>query len=78
VRLPRLHRTASLWKRWRLGTHPGAIAHEHPDDDLNEFTLRFDRRTSASWGKLFFRLAQQAVQVESAPFNSRVIPEAWW
>lgn len=70
--LPRVHRVASLLKRWLLGTHQGAIAHEHLDDYLDEFTFRFNRRTSASRGKLFYRLAQQAVQVDPAPFDSLI------
>lgn len=70
--LPRVHRVASLLKRWLLGTHQGAIAHEHLNDYLDEFTFRFNRRTSASRGKLFYRLVQQAVQVEPAPFDSLV------
>ena len=39
---------------------------------LDEFTFRFNRRTSASRGKLFYRLAQQAVQVEPAPYATLV------
>jgi transposase-like protein len=70
--LPRVHRVVSLLKRWLLGTHQGAIAHEHLADYLNEFTFRFNRRKSASRGKLFYRLAQQAVQVGPAPFESLV------
>jgi transposase-like protein/predicted RNA-binding Zn-ribbon protein involved in translation (DUF1610 family) len=70
--LPRVHRVASLLKRWLLGTHQGAIAHEHLNDYLDEFTFRFNRRQSASRGKLFYRLAQQAMQVEPAPFDSLV------
>jgi hypothetical protein len=27
--MPRVHRTASLLKRWILGTHQGAVSHEH-------------------------------------------------
>lgn len=68
--LPRVHRVISLLKRWLLGTHQGAIAHKHFDDYLDEFTFRFNRRKSASRGKLFYRLAQQAVQVSPAPFDS--------
>lgn len=68
--LPRVHRVISLLKRWLLGTHQGGIAQEHLDDYLNEFTFRFNRRTSTSRGKLFYRLAQQAVQVSPAPFDS--------
>lgn len=72
--LPRVHRVISLLKRWLLGTHQGAIHHEHLDAYLDEFTFRFNRRTSASRGKLFYRLAQQVMQVEPAPFRSLVKP----
>ena len=68
--LPRVHRVVSLLKRWLLGTHQGAIGHEHLDYYLDEFTFRFNRRKSASRGKLFYRLAQQAVQVAPVPFDS--------
>lgn len=68
--LPRVHRVISLLKRWLLGTHQGGIAHEHLDDYLNEFTFRFNRRTSKSRGKLFYRLAQQAIEVAPVPFAS--------
>ena len=67
--LLRVHRVISLLKRWLLGTHQGAIAHEHFQDYLDEFTFRFNRRRSTSRGKLFYRLAQQAVQVSPAPFD---------
>jgi transposase-like protein len=73
--LPRVHRVISLLKRWLLGTHQGAIGQDHLDDYLNEFTFRFNRRTSASRGKLFYRLAQQAVHVDPAPFASLVKPQ---
>jgi transposase-like protein len=73
--LPRVHRVIGLLKRWLLGTHPGAVAAEHLDDYLNEFTFRFNRRTSASRGKLFYRLAQQAVQIEPVPFPNLVKPQ---
>ena len=72
--LPRVHRAVSLLKRWLLGTHQGAISHEHLDDYLDEFTFRFNRRMAASRGKLFYRLAQQTMQVEPAPFRSLVKP----
>ena len=68
--LPRAHRVISLLKRWLLGTHQGGIAHEYLEDYLSEFTFRFNRRTSTSRGKLFYRLAQQAVQVSPVPFDS--------
>jgi hypothetical protein len=31
---------------------------------LDEFTFRFNRRTSRSRGKLFYRLVQQTVEVD--------------
>ena len=67
--LPRVHRVVSLLKRWLLGTHQGAIHQTHLDYYLDEFTFRFNRRTSASRGKLFYRLLQQAVQVDPAPYK---------
>ena len=62
--LPRVHRVASLLKRWLLGTHQGAVRPLHLDYYLDEFTFRFNRRTSRSRGKLFHRLVQQAVAVD--------------
>jgi transposase-like protein len=73
--LPRVHRVVSLLKRWLLGTHQGAIRQDHLDYYLDEFTFRFNRRKSASRGKLFYRLAQQAMQVEPAPFDSLIKPQ---
>lgn len=70
--LPRVHRIASLVKRWLLGTHQGAVRREHLDYYLDEYTFRFNRRTSRSRGKLFFRLLQQAVQVDPVPYKSMV------
>jgi len=67
--LPYCNRVASLLKRWLLGTHQGAVSHEHLDYYMDEFTFRFNRRTSRHRGKLFFRLLQNAVQVEPVPFS---------
>lgn len=70
--MPRVHRVVSLLKRWLLGTHQGAVSLEHLDEYLDEFTFRFNRRKSRSRGKLFFRLLQQAVAVDPAPYKSLV------
>jgi transposase-like protein len=70
--MPRVHRVVSLLKRWLLGTHQGAVSQEHLDYYLDEFTFRFNRRTSRNRGKLFFRLAQQAVAVQPVPYKSMV------
>lgn len=68
--LPKVHRVVSLLKRWLIGTHQGAVRHGYLDDYLQEFTFRFNRRTSRSRGKLFYRLAQQAVQADPAPYEA--------
>jgi transposase-like protein len=68
--LPRVHRVASLLKRWLLGTHQGAVRLEHLDYYLDEFTFRFNRRKSASRGKLFYRLIQQAVELAPVPYQT--------
>jgi transposase-like protein len=62
--LPLANRVISLLKRWLLGTHQGAVQTSHLDYYLDEFTFRFNRRTSRSRGKLFYRLVQQAVSIE--------------
>ena len=45
--LPRVHLAISLLKRWMLGTHQGAVSHEHLDYYLDEFVFRFNRRDHA-------------------------------
>lgn len=59
--LPRVNLVASLLKRWLLGTHQGAVRPWHLGYYLDEFTFRFNRRTSRSRGLLFYRLLEQAV-----------------
>jgi len=70
--LPRVHRVASLLKRWLLGTHQGAISHRHLVYYLDEFTFRFNRRKSKSRGKLFFRLVEQALATPPEPYHVMV------
>ena len=70
--LPRVHRVASLLKRWLLGTHQGAVSEKHLDYYLDEFTFRFNRRRSRARGLLFHRLLQNAVRVEPVPYNQLV------
>jgi transposase-like protein len=73
VLLPRVHRVFALLKRWLLGPHQGAIQSRHLQDYLDEFTFRFNRRKSRSRGKLFYRLAQQAVTIEPVPYQGKRI-----
>ncbi len=70
--LPRVHRVASLLKRWLLGTHQGAVSPAHLDYYLDEFTFRFNRRKSRSPGKLFLRLLEQAVEIPPTPYRTIV------
>jgi transposase-like protein len=74
--LPRVHLVISHLKRWMMGTHQGAISHKHLDYYLDEFTFRFNRRRSKSRGKLFYRLAQQAVAVDPVTLDQIIHPEA--
>jgi ribosomal protein L37AE/L43A/transposase-like protein len=73
--LPRVHRVISLLKRWLLGTHQGAVGHEYLDYYLDEFTFRYNRRTSRSRGKLFYRLVQQAVHIAPVTFDTLTKPQ---
>jgi len=61
VAMPGIHRIASLMKRWILGTHQGSVSEVHLQSYLEEFTFRFNRRTSRSRGLVFRRLLEQVV-----------------
>ena len=65
--LPLENRVVALLKRWLLGTHQGAVRSSHLDYYLDEFTFRFNRRTSRSRGMLFYRLVQQAAALDPVP-----------
>jgi transposase-like protein len=67
VVMPRVHRVASLLDRWWLGIHHGAIRPSHLDYYLDEFTFRFNRRSSKARGLLFYRLMEQAVDCHPVP-----------
>jgi transposase-like protein len=69
VAMPRVHRVASLLKRWWLGTYHGGISERHLEYYLDEFTFRFNRRTSRTRGLLFYRLLQQAVHMDAMPYT---------
>ena len=72
VVMPRVHNIAALLKRWLLGTHQGGVQHVHLDYYLDEFAFRFNRRRSKARGLLFHRLAQQAVAVGPATYDTIV------
>lgn len=69
VALPGVHRVASLLKRWLLGTHQGSVGAVHLGYYLDEYTFRFNRRTSRARGLLFYRLLQQAVHTDPVPYH---------
>ncbi len=72
VTMPGVHRIASLFKRVLLSTHQGAVRGKHLDYYLDEYTFRFNRRTSRSRGLLFYRLMEQAVETEVTTYRGIV------
>lgn len=77
--LPLANRVAALIKRWLLGTHQGAVQFSHLDYYLDEYTFRFNRRTSRSRGLLFYRLIDQAVHlhpIERVELTEKAAAEA--
>lgn len=67
--MPGVNRVASLLKRWLLGTLQGSVTTKQLAYYLDEFTFRFNRRTSRSRGLLFYRLLEQAVQTSPATYK---------
>jgi transposase-like protein len=76
VVMPEVHRVASLVKRWLLGTHQGAVSHDHLDYYLDEFTFRFNRRRSRHRGQLFYRLIEGALAADPHPYTTLLTPRA--
>lgn len=67
--LPHVHTVISLLKRWLLGTLQGSCSKEHIAYYLDEYTFRFNRRKSKSRGMLFYRLLQNAVQLQPTLYD---------
>lgn len=72
VSMPGVHRVAALVKRWLLSTHQGSVSGEHLEYYLDEYTFRFNRRSSRSRGMLFYRLMQQAASTSPRPYRQIV------
>jgi transposase-like protein len=68
--LPGVHQIASLVKRWLAGTLHDGQAETHLAYYLDEYTFRFNRRTSRSRGLLWFRLVQQCVNTDPHPLHT--------
>jgi transposase-like protein len=64
--LPALERDLAGWLR---GTHQGATSPAQLDWYLDEFTFRFNRRTSTHRGMLFYRLLEEAVVTPPLPYR---------
>jgi transposase-like protein/ribosomal protein L37AE/L43A len=67
--LPHVHTIISLLKRWLLGTLQGSFSKDHIVYYYDEFTFRFNRRKSKSRGMLFYRLLQNAVNLEPVTYE---------
>ena len=72
VVMPGAHRISSLLKRWILGTLQGSVSDKHLDYYLDEYTFRFNRRSSNARGLLFYRLLQQAVMIKPVTYRDIV------
>jgi transposase-like protein/ribosomal protein L37AE/L43A len=68
--LPGVHLVASLLKRWLIGTLHYRIEPDQLPYYLDEYTFRFNRRTSRKRGLLFYRLLQQAVSTDPHPLKT--------
>jgi transposase-like protein len=66
--LPHVHMVISLFKRWLLGTHQGAVSHAHLEYYLDEFVFRFNRRTAKNRILLFHRLIENGIHVGPSTF----------
>jgi transposase-like protein len=64
--LPAVERALAGWLR---GTHHGATSPAQLDWYLDEFTFRFNRRSSTHRGLLFYRLLEEAVVTPPQPYR---------
>ena len=70
--LPGVHLVASLLKRWIAGTLHHNISDKHLPYYLDEYSFRFNRRTSTARGLLFYRLLQQAANTDPHPLQALI------
>jgi len=73
-KLPHIHLAISLLTRWILGTYQGRLGEYHLQTYLEEFTFRFNRKTSTHRGWLFYRLAQGAMSTVPHPYEVLIEP----
>jgi hypothetical protein len=70
--MPGPHLVSSLLKRWTAGTLHHRISRHQLPYYLDEFTFRFNRRTSRAHGLLFYRLLQQAAGTDPHPLSELI------
>jgi transposase-like protein len=73
-KLPHVHLAISLLERWILGTYQGHVEEYHLQAYLEEFTFRFNRKTSTHRGLLFYRLVQGAMSTIPHPYEDLIEP----
>lgn len=61
------HWTASLLKRWLLGTHGGAVRDKHLQAYLDEFAFRHNRRKTNGVGRIAARVFENLVARKPLP-----------
>jgi len=74
-KMPHVHLAISLLKRWILGTYQGHVEEYHLQTYLEEFTFRFNRKTSTHRGLLFYRLVQGAMSTIPHPYEKLIEPK---
>jgi len=73
-KLPHVHLAISLLNRWIMGTYQGRLEEYHLQTYLEEFTFRFNRKTSKHRGLLFYRLVQGAMSTIPHPYENLIEP----
>jgi hypothetical protein len=68
--MPGPHLVSSLLKRWTARTVHYRVSRQQLPYYLDEFTFRFNRRTSRARGLLFYRLLQQSADTDPHPSAS--------
>ena len=71
------HWTASLLKRWLLGTHAGAVKPKHLQAYLDEFAFRHNRRKTSGVTRIAARVIEQLV-VRPPLTMRRLIDDTRW
>jgi Zn ribbon nucleic-acid-binding protein/transposase-like protein len=66
------HWAISLFKRWLLGTHAGAVSAKYLQAYLDEFAFRYNRRKTNGVGRVAARVIEQLVVCQPLPMHELV------